>query len=285
MYIVDYLITNMDNIHLSPGEILYSQCSIDSKFSHGPYAGEYIGDTLDSLLCKECVAEDIPSIVVQREGQLWFTGDNRRLWVFKMAARLGAIDVIPVIHGYIPNYKLTTKSKGLNINVQGHPGGQLWKSLMFGDCIDYKIHNMKGENKKKNEKRRISVTAFNDYNFLATEENIDHDGQDDNGIIDEKDDNEIEDVDDDLTWSYEDYHQSQNDDEDGNCYPYNEEDANIEDSFYDEDYGSCDYEDANDNVDDENKTWDRPPKVTVDLMMIVKKKTVLPLNHCRNAKI
>jgi hypothetical protein len=75
----------------------------------------------------------IPNISVFKKGvkKKWFTLDNRRLWVFKKAEKLGIISYIDVYVTYgIEDSKFTTTSNGKYVFIRGNnPGGYLWQSL------------------------------------------------------------------------------------------------------------------------------------------------------------
>lgn len=59
---------------------------------------------------------------------LWFTADNRRLWVFQQAKTRGKIEEIYVsVTFYINFNKFTTENNGMSVRVRGDPGGYLWK--------------------------------------------------------------------------------------------------------------------------------------------------------------
>jgi cation transport ATPase len=61
----------------------------------------------------------------------WFTSDNRRLWVFKKAEKLGIISYRDVYVTYDIDYsKFTTSSNGKYVIIRGNnPGVYLWQSL------------------------------------------------------------------------------------------------------------------------------------------------------------
>ena len=112
---------------LKPSEIRYSQDSICRQFGFGNHRNTPIGETLDQLLINSIRAYNIPRITVSKIGRLWYTGDNRRLWVFRKAAEFGVLKTIPVIDGYISNNKFTTVNEGHSVTVRGDPGGFKWR--------------------------------------------------------------------------------------------------------------------------------------------------------------
>jgi hypothetical protein len=86
-------------INLAPSEIRYSQDSISNSFGDSTHhAGQYIGETLDEIVRDPDTVDLIPNISVFKKGvkKKWFTSDNRRLWVFKKAEKLGIISYIDV---------------------------------------------------------------------------------------------------------------------------------------------------------------------------------------------
>ncbi|XP_021344746.1 uncharacterized protein LOC110444706 [Mizuhopecten yessoensis] len=115
-------------MYLSPSEIRYSQDSIACTFSYGSHCGRPIGETLDDLLFGRCRDEDIPMMTVTFRNGHWYTGDNRRLWVFRTAEELGIIDyTIEVKKGWVNPNKFTTDNQGVDIEIRGNPGGRAWR--------------------------------------------------------------------------------------------------------------------------------------------------------------
>ena len=124
----------MGVIELTPSEIRYSQDSISNTFrARTSHAGQYIGETLDEIVRDPDTVDLIPNISVFKKGvkKKWFTLDNRRLWVFKKAEKLGIISYIDVYVTYgIEDSKFTTTSNGKYVFIRGNnPGGYLWQSL------------------------------------------------------------------------------------------------------------------------------------------------------------
>ncbi|XP_033752952.1 uncharacterized protein LOC117336492 [Pecten maximus] len=116
----------MTILSLSPSEIRYSQDSIAYYFGYGRYSGTQIGQTVDDLLQRKCYVDDIPRITVTSRNGLWYSGDNRRLWVFRTCEELGFIDRVPAMEGYVSSSKFTTYNAGVSIRVRGNPGGRIW---------------------------------------------------------------------------------------------------------------------------------------------------------------
>lgn len=116
----------MTILSLRPSEIRYSQDSIAYYFGYGRYSGTSIGQTVDELLQNKCQVGDIPTITVSLRNNVWYTADNRRLWVFRTCEELGIIDRVPATEGYINPSKFTTYNSGVSIRIRGNPGGWAW---------------------------------------------------------------------------------------------------------------------------------------------------------------
>ncbi|XP_069125651.1 uncharacterized protein [Argopecten irradians] len=115
---------------LRPSNIRYSQDSIACYFSCGSHNGRPIGETLDDIISGQCTENDVPRMTVTRRNGHWYTGDNRRLWVFRKAEELGIIDYeIEVVKGWVNPSKFTTINDGVSIKVRGNPGGYVWKKM------------------------------------------------------------------------------------------------------------------------------------------------------------
>ncbi|OWF40087.1 hypothetical protein KP79_PYT06501 [Mizuhopecten yessoensis] len=125
----------MTILSLRPSEIRYSQDSIAYYFGYGRYSGTQIGQTLDDILQGKCNVRDIPTITVSSRDGLWYSGDNRRLWVFRKCEELGIIDRVPAAEGYINSSKFTTYNRGVSIRVRGSPGGQFWTQRYRKDLV------------------------------------------------------------------------------------------------------------------------------------------------------
>ena len=108
----------MDVIKLAPSEIRFSQDYISNTFGDSTnHAGQYIGETLDEIVRDPDTANRIPNISVFNIGGIWFTSDNRRLWVFQKAKKL------------VYN---TFTGDGIYVRVRGNnPGGHLWQRQMI----------------------------------------------------------------------------------------------------------------------------------------------------------
>ena len=110
--------------YLKPSEIYFSQDSINNVF--GNYCqrrGIHIGSTLDRLCEGRMTVSDIPPKGFMQKGGRWYTGDNRRLWIFLELERLGKCTNLFVISTYVPAKKFTTHNRGKSVRVRGNPGG------------------------------------------------------------------------------------------------------------------------------------------------------------------
>ncbi|XP_069124890.1 uncharacterized protein [Argopecten irradians] len=125
-------------MRLRPSDIRFCQDSINSVFDkNSEHAYGRIGETLDDLLRGDSDVYDIPTITVVDVDDVWYTTDNRRLWVFQKLEDLGRCKKIPVIEDdEIPPKKFTTENDGISIYVRGDPGGHLWKILSGEEFSD-----------------------------------------------------------------------------------------------------------------------------------------------------
>lgn len=118
-------------MYLFPSEIRYSQLSISNRFGdHSDHPGKYIGETLDELLIKQCRLIDIPKITVFIHNEIWFTQDNRRLWVLKKVQELGELNnfIEVKVNSKICFKKLSTVNEGHDVKIRGNPGGIYWQT-------------------------------------------------------------------------------------------------------------------------------------------------------------
>lgn len=137
-YIESQTSDNSWGMFLQPSEIRFSQDSIGNTFgrytSH-PY--KPIGETLDDIISGSVTS--LPDISVTMINGLWYTADNRRLWVLQQAEQCGEIDDIYVsLTDEIDPNKLTTENHGISVKVRGDPGGRLWKRILDPDGIFWK---------------------------------------------------------------------------------------------------------------------------------------------------
>ena len=111
--------------YMKPSEIYFSQDSISNVFgNYCRHRGIHIGTTLDRLCEGHMTVSDIPVIGVMEKGGRWYSGDNRRLWIFRELERLGkCTDIFVDVINYIPLKKFTTHNRGESVRVRGDPGG------------------------------------------------------------------------------------------------------------------------------------------------------------------
>ena len=111
--------------YMKPSEIYFSQDSISNVFgNYCLHRGIHIGTTLDRLCEGHMTVSDIPVIGVMEKGGRWYSGDNRRLWIFRELERLGkCTDIFVDVINYIPPKKITTYNRGESVRVRGDPGG------------------------------------------------------------------------------------------------------------------------------------------------------------------
>ncbi|XP_069124895.1 uncharacterized protein [Argopecten irradians] len=151
---------------LKPSEIRFCQDSInfvfDKKSSH---SGKRIGETLDALLRGQCTVSQIPTITVVQRNGVWYTADNRRLWVFRKLEELGKCTTIPVYQGYsIPSKKFTTTNNGISVTVRGKAGGSFWRTCKRVPIV---IAHTGSENNRTMEKDEVTIKTL-DYGETAT---------------------------------------------------------------------------------------------------------------------
>lgn len=103
------------------------QCFFNHQDSIGNTFGRYtshpykpIGETLDDIISGSVTS--LPDISVTMINGLWYTADNRRLWVLQQAEQCGEIDDIYVsLTDEIDPNKLTTENHGISVKSQGRP--------------------------------------------------------------------------------------------------------------------------------------------------------------------
>ncbi|KAK3089415.1 hypothetical protein FSP39_003462 [Pinctada imbricata] len=117
-------------LSIRPSDIHFSQDSIGCTFGKNtPHSHYSLGETVDDILLDNTTIDDIPMIIVTLVDGLWFTPDNRRLWVFRKLEELGKCEEISVKKGhFIPDNKFTTENGGVSVNVRGPPGGRYWRN-------------------------------------------------------------------------------------------------------------------------------------------------------------
>ena len=152
---------------MQPLGIRYSQDSIGCKFGHYTrHPNRPIGETLDDILLGRTFVQNIPIISVMIIHGLYFTSDNRRLWVFQKLQELGVCCEIPVnlledITRVRPE-KFTTRNGGLSASVRGSPGGSYWltigrTNLQRPRPVDYRQARQFGNNYKPPQQQATNV--------------------------------------------------------------------------------------------------------------------------------
>ena len=124
-------------ITILPSNIRFSQDSILNKFSTG-LDRELIGVVLDRILSRDekLLQRILANMQVARchEG-LWFTVNNRSLWVLKQLELLGMIKepiIVEIDSNGIDNRRFTTRNNGECIEVRGgNVGGRRAKAAPF----------------------------------------------------------------------------------------------------------------------------------------------------------
>ena len=122
-----------------PSSIHFSVDIIDNvfdKYSHHSYCR--IGETLDALCEGTVKISDIPLMTVVEKDSKLFTGNNKRLWVFRQLERLGKCTKIPVI--VKQDIPISIKTMGQTVTVRENPGG-LWYLLPSSNMQD-PLNNM-----------------------------------------------------------------------------------------------------------------------------------------------
>jgi hypothetical protein len=113
---------------MKPSQIFYSQDTINNYFD----GGVKIGKTLDDICTGSCSIAHIPTIGVCQHDGRWYTGDNRRLWLFRQLEKLGRCSTIEVNEiSSIPDNKFTTKNGGVEITVRGNPESSYARDVVW----------------------------------------------------------------------------------------------------------------------------------------------------------
>lgn len=112
--------TTKQIMNLRPSEIRFSQNSIKNVFDKRcVHSNKKLTDTLEDLSTGKCNISDIPKITVFKKDEVWYTLDNRRLWVFQRLEEKNKCEEIPVkIGSSIPGRKMTTTNDGKYVHVR-----------------------------------------------------------------------------------------------------------------------------------------------------------------------
>ncbi|XP_078489791.1 uncharacterized protein LOC144746290 isoform X3 [Ciona intestinalis] len=104
--------------YLAPLDIRFSQDSIRSSFQDGRSIMQAIIDIRNGRM----EATDFPTISVIFQNGNYYTGDNRRLYVFRVLQCEGILNRVPVYTTtYINPRKFTTYNQGVSIRVRQGP--------------------------------------------------------------------------------------------------------------------------------------------------------------------
>ena len=131
----------MDTISILPANIRFSQNNISNRFSAALYH-EHIGEVVDKIYDgdEELKARIMDNISVGRWNKpghedMWFTVNNRSLWVLKQLQKLDKIETplnVKINATGIGEWRFTTTNKGVSILVRKIPvGGSKSKPDVF----------------------------------------------------------------------------------------------------------------------------------------------------------
>ena len=114
-----------NEIVLRPSDIRYTQSTISNKFSDGTL----IGNLLDDIVIGRCFVSAIKRIEVKLVDGVWYSADNRRLWVFKQLEFLGHCPLVTVkTVKRIDWAKCTSANGGIDVSLRGGQPGGIWYS-------------------------------------------------------------------------------------------------------------------------------------------------------------
>ncbi|KAL3877304.1 hypothetical protein ACJMK2_035035 [Sinanodonta woodiana] len=106
----------MPSVCLRPSDIRYTQESISCRFK----TGKNIGTVIKEIMNGECKISDIPEIEVIVKDDVYYSADNRRLYIFKILETKGLCSSISVkLVKRTNKSRWTTKTQGLGIKVRG----------------------------------------------------------------------------------------------------------------------------------------------------------------------
>lgn len=115
--------------------IRFSQDSMNSKFSpQSPFKGQSVGHILDKILQGRghYLLLLLQKYRVTHRNGVWYTINNRSLWVFKQLATRGYLKYVPALQvADIRKNRMTTKNAGKRIYVFGKVGGKFAKPGKF----------------------------------------------------------------------------------------------------------------------------------------------------------
>ncbi|KAL3877301.1 hypothetical protein ACJMK2_035031 [Sinanodonta woodiana] len=106
----------MQSVCIRPSDIRYTQESISCRFQNG----QNIGTVIKEIMNGECKLSDIPEIKVMVKDGVYYSADNRRLYIFKILEAKGLCSNISVkLVKKIYQGRWTTKTDGLDVRVRG----------------------------------------------------------------------------------------------------------------------------------------------------------------------
>lgn len=120
----------MDSIRILPSEIRFSQSNISNRFSSA-LGNEYIGIVLDNIYdgdktLKQRIRDNLKVGRQRGYEDLWFTVNNRSLWVLKELQLLGKIKrpiKVNIDPTGIANERFSTENGGTCVVVRQRPVG------------------------------------------------------------------------------------------------------------------------------------------------------------------
>ena len=137
-------------IVLRPSDIRYTQSTISNKFSDGTL----IGRLLDDIVIGRCFVSAIKMIEVKLVDGLWYSADNRRLWVFKQLEFLGHCPFITIkVIRKINWEKCTSENGGRDVSIRGGEPEGIW----FSKAEEIRQNLKKGSSVIKGRKRKIKL--------------------------------------------------------------------------------------------------------------------------------
>ena len=150
-------------IVLRPSDIRYTQDTISHKFSDGTL----IGRLLDDIVIGRCFVSAIKTIEVKLVDGLWYSADNRRLWVFKQLEFLGhcpliTVKVVKRIHGG----KCTSGNGGTSVSIRGGQPGGIW--FTKAEEIRQKLSNDSSVSTEQSVKTQLAKSKLSSSKTDAT---------------------------------------------------------------------------------------------------------------------